>query len=121
SFKKRFPVGAQILVSGEAKFDEYSGRISFDRPDVEVLGGTGEAEGDSLHVGRIVPVYPLTEGLHLKALRKAMNAAIQAFGHQIPDPVPISLLSRHGMIDRRTAIRHIHFPVSMDALKAARS
>lgn len=119
-FKKRFPVGAQILVSGEAKFDEYAGRVSFDRPDVEVLGGTGEVEGESLHVGRIVPVYPLTEGLHLKALRRAMHAAIAAFGHQVPDPVPVSLLSRHGLIDRTTAMRQIHFPDSMKALTAAR-
>ncbi|MNR80242.1 ATP-dependent DNA helicase RecG [compost metagenome] len=120
-FKKRYPVGAQILVSGEAKFDEFSGRVAFDRPDVEVLGGTGEAEGESIHVGRIVPVYPLTEGLHLKALRKAMHAAVDAFGHLVPDPVPVSLLSRHGLIDRRTAIRHLHFPESTEARDAARS
>jgi ATP-dependent DNA helicase RecG len=120
-FKKRFPIGAQILLSGEAKLDDFSGRLSFDRPDVEILGGSGETQGESLHVGRIVPVYPLTEGLHLKALRKAMHAAITAFGAGIPDPVPVSILSRHGLIDRRTAIRHLHFPESMDALKAARS
>ncbi len=121
NFKKRFPVGAQILVSGEARLDSYSGKISFDRPDVEILGGTGEELGESIHVGRIVPVYPLTEGLHLKALRKAMHAAVDAFGKQVPDPLPVAILSRHGLIDRRTAMRHIHFPETMEALKAARS
>lgn len=121
TFKKRFPVGAQILVSGEAKFDDYSGRVAFDRPEVEILGGTGETEGDSIHVGRIVPVYPLTEGLHLKALRKAMHAAVEAYCPQIPDPVPVSLLSRYGLIDRRNAIRHLHFPESMETLEAART
>jgi len=47
--------GAQIVVSG--KVTEYNGRLTFSSPEFELL------DNELLNTARIVPVYPLTEGL----------------------------------------------------------
>ncbi|HEY9900674.1 MAG TPA: ATP-dependent DNA helicase RecG [Pantanalinema sp.] len=112
-FKKRFPVGGQVLMSGEARHDEYQGRLFFDRPELELLGEGGEEDSDSLNVGRIVPVYPLTEGLHLKGLRKAMHTALDTFGPLIKETLPQEVVSRCELIGRREALAAIHFPKTM--------
>jgi ATP-dependent DNA helicase RecG len=118
-YKARFPVGANILLSGVVKLDSYTGRPLLDRPDAEILGDADEG-GDSLHVGRIVPVYPLTEGLGLKTLRRVMHGALETYGPQIEDPLPAWLKGQHGLIDLGTAIRQFHFPGSMDEVQQAR-
>ena len=86
--KARFPVGDRLLMSGEPKLDKYSGRIVFDRPEVELLGAVDEEEGRSLQVGRIVPVYDLTDGLNAKLLRKSMRAALDLYLPLVRDPLP---------------------------------
>ncbi|HEY9855926.1 MAG TPA: ATP-dependent DNA helicase RecG [Stenomitos sp.] len=119
-FKKRYPVGWRVLMSGVVRFDEFQGRKFFDRPEAEVLGESGEEESDSLHLGRIVPVYPLTEGLHLKGLRNAIHAALEAFGALITDPLPQAFLKRNQLMGRREAIQAYHFPTSREDEKRAK-
>ncbi|MBU6429879.1 MAG: hypothetical protein KGR26_12775, partial [Cyanobacteria bacterium REEB65] len=46
AWKKRFPPGSRILLSGEVKPDSYSRKLVFDRPEVEVLG-TDESEEEA--------------------------------------------------------------------------
>ena len=54
--------GMQIVVSG--KVDEYNGRLTFSAPECELV------DTELLNTARIVPVYPLTEGLSNRWLRK---------------------------------------------------
>lgn len=119
-YKRRYPLGSQVLMSGEAKYDSYQGRLFFDRPEIEVLGSGGEEDADSLHVGRIVPVYPLTEGLNAKALRNAMHAALETFGPLVVDPLPAAMVRELELTDRREAYRGIHFPDTMEQKDQAR-
>jgi len=119
--KKRFPVGAQVLLSGEVRHDEYTGRMHFDRPEVELLGEGGDEDSESLHVGRIVPVYSLTEGLNLKTLRNAIHEALETFGPLLTDPLPAAMVSEQGFLDRRSALKSLHFPASMAEKDTARA
>jgi ATP-dependent DNA helicase RecG len=118
-YKARFPLGANVLLSGVVKLDSYTGRPLLDRPDAEVLGDADDG-GDSLHVGRIVPVYPLTEGLGLKTLRRVMHTALESYGAQIEEPLPPWLRTQYDLIGLGDALRQFHFPATMAEVDTAR-
>ncbi|MEB3223178.1 MAG: ATP-dependent DNA helicase RecG [Candidatus Sericytochromatia bacterium] len=130
--KARFPVGQSVLMSGEPRLDTFTGRLIFDRPQVELLGvaDPDEPGGKSLAVGRIVPVYDLTEGLHANALRKAIRTALDLHLPLVRDWLPAEVRDRlaSGPPDRRVvlvplkqALEGIHFPRSAEDLQAART
>jgi ATP-dependent DNA helicase RecG len=79
---------------------------------------------DTLHTGRIVPVYEKTGQLTTKMQRVLVHQALAQLPEQIADPLPASLLERQRLCDRRAALHDVHFPpngVSIDALNSFRS
>ncbi|MEB3284289.1 MAG: ATP-dependent DNA helicase RecG [Candidatus Sericytochromatia bacterium] len=127
--KARFPVGGTLLLSGEPKIDNFSKKLIFDRPEVELLGACDDEMGQSLHVGRIVPVYDLTEGLQAKVLRKAMRVALDSYLPLVRDSLPAvwreslaqgpSEKALH-LMPLKKALEQIHFPESPKEAAAAR-
>ncbi len=122
-FEQRFPLNAQIILSGTVKWDKYSQGLTLDSPEFEVLGDTenADSQSDSLHLGRIVPIYPLTEGLNIKWVRRAIHNALQAYAPRISDPLPAALKQRLGLIGFAEAIQAFHFPLSEESLRDARN
>ncbi len=119
AWKRRFPPGHQVLLSGIPKRDR-TGRLTFPRPEVEVLGPEDEDERESLHVGRVVPIYKLTEGLGQKALRRVVKEALDSVQGKLADPLPRDVQARFGLADQEQALRDIHFPESMEKRDFAR-
>lgn len=121
--KDRYPKGADVMVSGKVKWDTYKKIPAMDRPQLEILSyqdATGTQENDSIHAGRIVPIYALTEGLNLKFLRKAIYQALQDYLDSIIDPMPPEILKQYGLMPLKEAFRQIHFPETRDLATAAR-
>ncbi|OGR62254.1 MAG: ATP-dependent DNA helicase RecG [Elusimicrobia bacterium GWB2_63_22] len=79
-----------------------------------------DARALKMHVGRIVPVYPLTEGLTARFMREAVYEAVQAGHEAVWDFLPPELAARRGLITRQLAARAIHFPENNYELVAAR-
>ncbi len=73
-----------------------------------------------MHIGRIVPVYPLTEGLTAKFMREAVYEAVQAGAEDVGDYLPPSLVLKRGLAARDLAARAMHFPENNFELNAAR-
>lgn len=119
-YKKRFPEGAQVLLSGKVKLDKYTKKLAIDKPEVEILGKVEIEENTSIHTDRIVPVYPLTDGLELKWLRKTMKIALDMYSDKIKDPLPIWLKECFNLIELKSAIKEFHFPSDMDFINKAR-
>ena len=69
---------------------------------------------------RVVPVYPLTEGLTQKALQKAISQAISQYSHGIENEIPDDLIEKHGLLQKQQAIRFIHEPQTMQQAFLAR-
>ena len=63
--QKQLQPGRDIVVSG--KVDEFLGRLTFSSPVWEPL------QRDLIHTGRLVPIYPLTEGIKQRWLRRTMK------------------------------------------------
>jgi ATP-dependent DNA helicase RecG len=114
--KKLYPTGALVAASGLVKKNKYG--ITLDNPELELLD-TNDGQIDSIKIGRVVPVYPLTEGLGADVVRKAVLACLP-YVNQLQDAVPQGLLNFYQLIGLQDAITNIHFPPDRDCLAAAR-
>jgi ATP-dependent DNA helicase RecG len=69
-----------------------------------------EPAGDGLAVGRLVPIYPATEGMSDRFLRSIIARNFEVYGAALCDVLPRGLRRRHGLLRRRDAVRAAHFP-----------
>lgn len=113
--EKYFKPGDDVMVFGKPVSIRPR---TIDHPDTEVLE---PGEDPSIHLDRIVPVYPLTEGLPQRALRSLVWRALGQFESEIQEPWP-ELLKTIGQKfpTRAEAIRMLHFPEETDDAKLAR-
>ncbi|HLP87874.1 MAG TPA: ATP-dependent DNA helicase RecG [Nostocaceae cyanobacterium] len=116
SQKRRYPVGSVVAACGLVKGNKYG--LTLDNPELEVLGNPGDTI-ESLTIGRVVPIYALTEGVVANMVRQAVIAALPAT-YQLKDPLPPGLREKYGLIELKEAIANIHFPKDSDSLKLAR-
>ncbi len=103
--------GQQLVVSGTIAI--FGRQVQMTNPEWEPL------ETENLNMVGIVPVYPLTEGLSGKALRKIVKSAIEYWEQRIPDFVPEGTLERTELADLGWAIKNRHFPEGWDHLAHA--
>lgn len=119
--KAQFPQNAGIMVSGGVKRNNYSGQLTMDKPTYSIMTGEFLENPDSnLNIARIVPIYTVCENLSIKTLRKAIFNAIELYKDDIKNIIPDFIRERLGIMDKKDAVRQIHFPDSMDVLEHAR-
>ncbi len=120
--KAQFPVNAGIMVSGTVKLNSYTGRLTLDKPQYSIMASDFLESGTSsnLNLGRIVPIYPLSENLNAKVLRRAIFNAIETHKENIKNVVPDFLKEKYELLDKKDAVMEIHFPQSMEMLEKAR-
>ena len=97
-------------------------------PDYELLSDADDQAGDgpdeTVHTGRIVPIYEKTGQLTAKMQRTLVYRTLQDLPAELPDPLPPAVRTRQALMGRREAIEQIHFPVagvSVEELNAFRS
>jgi ATP-dependent DNA helicase RecG len=114
--RDQFKRGDRLVVAGVLRRNSKD-ELQLAQPEWELLG---DDEDDAIHLRRIVPVYPLTEGLPQKVLRRILFALVRDAADGPPDPLPPQLLERHALPGFAEAVRQTHFPTSFEALDAAR-
>lgn len=118
-YKAQFVRGSNIIVSGKAKIDKFTGTYTIDKPEFQVLSGDFEGK-TNLNLARIVPVYQLVEGLSIKTLRRAIYNAIEQYEPVLQNVIPSEIMLRNNLLERKKAIRQIHFPENEEILEKAR-
>ena len=108
--QRMLAAGQELIVFGRTK--QYRNRIYLDHPEFEIIEEEGE---ESVHMGRITPIYPLTEGVRQRALRAIMFRAIQ----ELRVLQPTREVDADSMSEEE-ALSQIHFPESWPAREAAR-
>ncbi len=114
--RDQFTRGDRLVVAGTLRRNTKD-ELQIAQPEWEVLGGDEE---DAIHLRRIVPVYPLTEGLPQKVLRRIMFTLVRDATDALPDSLPPELVERHELPAFADAVRQVHFPKTFEALDAAR-
>src|SRR6185503_20713027 len=75
-----------------------------------------EADGETVHTGRIVPVYEKTGSVTAKIQRKLVHDALQRLPEELADPLPEGVRLRLDLPDRRAALIAAHFPADGTAI-----
>jgi ATP-dependent DNA helicase RecG len=104
----------RVILYGKLELTPHG--LQLQSPQYEILRDeeAGDApsapEEETLHTGRIVPVYEKTGQLTTKMQRTLVHHALAQLPEQLPDPLPEDVRARQRLIDRRTAIHDVHFP-----------
>ena len=106
--------GVQVVLSG--KVNIFRGNLVFEAPEYEIL----DDRDNLVHTGRLVPVYPSTQGLSQRVLRSLVKRAVDATIDRVNEFLPTDLLHRTGLIGIGNAMRQIHYPDDWDAVGAAK-
>ncbi|GAB4353179.1 MAG: ATP-dependent DNA helicase RecG [Candidatus Abyssubacteria bacterium] len=90
----------------------FSGTVSSNRglqlinPDIEPV----DEETRPLHTLGLIPVYPLTEGVGQKKLRRLMRDALSDWFDQIEENLPAWIRKKWRLLPRNEALKALHFP-----------
>ena len=107
----KLKVGERYLFSGTAQV--FRGP-ELHNPEFEPAVG-----GDKLHVARLAPRYPLTEGVSERWIRTRIRDALDALP-TVPDLVPEAARGELGIPSLDRALRAIHFPDEPEEAEPAR-
>ncbi len=110
--RRLFP-GADIIVSGKLK--HFGRKLTLDNPDFQPVG----AEGEMLHVGRIVPIYRLTAGLTAARLRIAMRESLDRAGVHYDEYLSAPILGEERLVGIARALEDAHYPSTFEGRDAA--
>lgn len=117
--KAQFPKDSGIMVSGIVKVNSYDGLLTLDKPTYSIMDDE-ILNTSNINLARIVPIYPLSENLNIKTLRKAIYNTIQLFKNDIETILPYYLIEKYHLLEKKDAIEQIHFPNDNEALQNAR-
>ena len=79
-----------------------------------------EPEGKNAQTGRLVPIYPATEGVSPAILSRLIRSNLDRYRSEIPEILPPELRERHGLMARADALRSIHRPEDEAEFQRAR-
>ena len=106
--------GDVLLATGQVRF--FHGRQLQPR---EFINLGPDEEGTAQ--GRVLSVYPATEGLSFKIIRQIIDAHLDVLLPQVEEYLPAELLRAGGVPDLRDALRMVHRPESLAEAYAGRS
>jgi len=110
--EKIIATGQQLVVFGKPKLR--SKKICIDHPEFEIVENDDDL---SIHLKRITPVHPATEGLSARQLRALIFRGLEQLDpEQLPRRLPVEL-DDYGFAE---ALRQIHFPSNWGELERAR-
>ncbi len=110
--------GQLLLVTGPVKY--YHGRQAVPREHV-ILADADEPDGDeSPEQGMVLPVYPATEGLSHRLIRRIVATHLDEILSTVVDVLPPSVKDAVEMVPLEKALVALHRPVSPDMVEAGR-
>lgn len=110
--KNNLLVGREYAVNG--KVNRSSMEVQVSSPVFEPIEKYNE-------VGRIVPIYPLTEGISNKEVRRIIETAYKDYSQYIEDIIPEDLIRKYNLMTRKDALKKIHFPEDYKEFERARA
>jgi len=103
-----FVRGQQVVLFGLVEMRGHGG-LQLTNPQYEILD---EEEGETIHTGRIVPVYEKSGSVTAKIQRKLVHEALHRLSPDLPDQLPEAVRLRLRLPSRYAALHAAHFPPS---------
>ena len=119
---KNLKTGDEVMIAGKVTFGKRG--LQFTNPLVEKI----EEGVDLMHVAGIIPIYPQTEGLNSKFLRKVIRPLLvggqvetrHVVSLQMAEYLPPEIIRKNDFLPLADALREIHFPSSRTMLVRSR-
>lgn len=111
--REKFALGRRVALSGKPRYRGLMWELV--HPRLVVL-----ADDEQPPPGRILPVYPLTEGLQQWQVRRAVRSALDACLDCLEEVFPPEFLETHRLWPLCRALPQIHFPDDQPSLAQAR-
>ncbi len=106
--------GDKISVAGRI---EKTGNFKIVSPEYEILFNE---QTNLIHTGRLVPVYPLTQGLTSKWIRRQTYKLIHENLENLNDYLPILILNEQNLMPLTSAFEQLHFPKTLSDFNKAK-
>src|SRR5271157_1835340 len=115
---KVFRQGQRVFFYGRVERDFYgTSNLEIVQPQFEILPENEPEGGNSIEVGRVVPIYEGMPNLGTRAIRRLISTALASLGDNLPDRLPLSVREKNRLPDHATALRQTHFPDSDQPLE----
>ena len=116
---KSLKVNEELALFGKPA--RYGSKLSLSHPEIDYLNveeGGGHSQG-------IVPYYPSTEklsriGLDSRGMRTLLHHLMMEGKNRLEENLPLYLEQELGLVTRKDALLHIHFPVDYTTLEQAK-
>lgn len=100
---KSLKAGDEVMLSGKVNINRYS---------VQMVSPTFEKISlkETIHTGRIVPIYSETKGITSKWIRYVLRPVLDKIKSKIPETLPEEIIKKYNLLTLPEAIEKIHFP-----------
>ena len=109
---KSLKPNSRIVISGRVAL--FRGQHVFESPEWEL------EESETIHTGRLVPLYHLTEGLRPRQTRKLIKSAVDGWAAGLVDFLPGDIKAKQHLVNLPEAIAQAHFPDDITGKDKAR-
>lgn len=109
---KVLKIGDEVIIAGKLAIQNRSLQIPspiFEKTSLK----------ETTHLGRIMAVYPETEGVSSRYLRWIIKPVIKAIKDKIPETLPEEIIEKYDLIPLKEALEQIHFPSSLELAEKA--
>jgi len=103
-----FTRGQHVVLFGLVEMRGHGG-LQLTNPQYEILD---EEDADTIHTGRIVPVYEKAGSVTPKMQRRLVYDVLQSIAPDLPDVLPESVRVRLNLPTRQAALLGSHFPAA---------
>jgi ATP-dependent DNA helicase RecG len=108
---KLFRKGMKLILSGKVEYSAYENVMQISVRDFEI------DTGQNL---KIVPRYPLTDGLYPKKMRTIVNTAVDNCSSELVDLLPKKIRIQHDLLELHEAVSNLHYPEDLKMVDPAR-
>jgi len=118
--KKNIPVGALISLSG--KIASKGKKLTISSPAYEIISYEKTDKNlpqETMHTGRLIPIYSETQGLSSRALRYFIKPLL-GLTSNLSETLPDFLLKKYDLMGLSQSLSQIHFPSSLLLAQKAR-
>lgn len=112
--KDYLKAGENLILFG--RIERYGKRLQMNSPEFEIIH---EADGASLDINRLVPIYSIPEGMSQRYFRKIIKSALDEYLPKIKEFLPYDIRARNNLLNLAKALLGIHFPDNLEAQREA--
>lgn len=110
--KKSLKIGEEYIFIGQAKKTSI---FRFINPEYKLTSAQKKITTDE-----ILPIYSSSKDINQNILRKLFEKFIKSFLENIEENIPISIIEKYNILNRKDAIREIHFPSSIKTIEESK-